>query len=434
MKMMTAVPLIVVTLICAHSKALPAQQHVMQHEMAMVSLGRGWMAIGMAQVFPIATMSLPNTDNTPLDRQGLYVTQPMMMVNVESPQSRIVLHSTLNFEGITQPWGELTFGGWGEGFSDKRHPHTFLHEGVLSINKWQADGGGYSLSAGKGFAPFGTDDPMSRPAVKYPTNHHLSQVLERWLVSGAYASPLFSIEAGVFGGGEPDGPWDFSNIESFPDSWSARLTNRFGAGGLGSWPWELSASVARIAEEHDDGSEHTLLFNAALRHEDVHDIGGLYGLLEFSWSDPEEGSGFFSVLGEGRIVHGVHQPYARIEYARRPEFPRDGPPSSSGFFRYDHDAEPIGSTNWLIGTAGYGVTVSPLPYSARPFIELQWNRVYGSGPVDPELLFGRSSFFTLSAGFRVFLGGEPMRMGAYGILDPMTAMHRAQMSGAQHHH
>ncbi|MGH7461755.1 MAG: hypothetical protein ACREMA_12115, partial [Longimicrobiales bacterium] len=364
------------TLFCTFAKTLSGQQPALaEHYMTMVSLGRGWMGIGMAQVFPIATLSLPRSENSPLERQGLYATQPTLMFNLESPQSRIVLHSTFNFEGITQPWGELTFGGWGEGYIDKRHPHTFLHEGVLSINEWHSDGGGYSVSAGKGFAPFGTDDPMSRPPVKYPTNHHLSQVLERWLLMGAYASPLFSIEAGVFGGSEPDSPWDFSNIESFPDSWSARITNRFGTGGLGAWPWEFAVSVARIAEEHEDGAdqEHTLLFNAAVRHEDVHEIGGLYGLLEASWSDPEQGSNFFSVLGEGRVVHGIHQPYARIEYARRPEFVRAGSPASSGFFRYDPDAEPIGSTRWLIGTAGYGVTGTPLPFSGRPFIELQWN-------------------------------------------------------------
>ena len=33
-----------------------------------------------------------------------------------------------------------------------------------------------SLSAGKGFAPFGTDDPMSRPIFRYPVNHHLAQI------------------------------------------------------------------------------------------------------------------------------------------------------------------------------------------------------------------------------------------------------------------
>ena len=49
--------------------------------------------------------------------------------------------------------------------------------------------------------------------------------------------------------------------------------------------------------------------------------------------------------------------------------------TTDGFFRYDHDAEPIGSTRWLIVTGGYGFTASDLPFSARPFVEATWHRV-----------------------------------------------------------
>src|SRR5690606_20685985 len=149
--------------------------------------------------------------------------------NIESPGSRLAMRTTLNFEAITQEDGELTFGAWGEGFIDRRHPHTLLHELMLSLNVWDAAAGSASISAGKGFAPFGTDDPMSRPGLKYPTNHHLSQILERWTVNGAYRRGGWSFEAGVFGGTEPDGPYDLSNIESFGDSWAARLTYRLAA-------------------------------------------------------------------------------------------------------------------------------------------------------------------------------------------------------------
>src|SRR5690606_34980716 len=116
---------------------------------------------------------------TPPDETGLYLTQLAVMFNVESPASRVVLRSTLNLEGLTQSDGELTFGAWGEGFLDKRHPHTLVHELMLSANLWRFGGGSLSVSVGKGFAPYGTDDPMSRPVAKYPTNHHLSQILER---------------------------------------------------------------------------------------------------------------------------------------------------------------------------------------------------------------------------------------------------------------
>jgi hypothetical protein len=33
--------------------------------------------------------------------------------------------------------------------------------------------------------------------------------------------------------------------------------------------------------------------------------------------------------------------------------------------------------------------------------------------------FGDDRFWSLSAGFKLFLGGDAMRMGSYGVLDPM---------------
>jgi hypothetical protein len=79
-----------------------------------------------------------------------------------------------------------------------------------------------------------------------------------------------------------------------------------------------------------------------------------------------------------------------------------------------------------INTIGYGHELTGYPVSARPFIEVQHNRVSTErGGIDPQDLFGRRSFWGLSAGFRVFLGGDPMRMGSYGVLDAMTSMHRS---------
>ncbi|MEX2283424.1 MAG: hypothetical protein WEE89_13155 [Gemmatimonadota bacterium] len=88
------------------------------------------------------------------------------------------------------------------------------------------------------------------------------------------------------------------------------------------------------------------------------------------------------------------------------------PTGQPRLLRYDHDADPIGATGWLIVTAGYGVTATALPFSARPHVEAQFNRVRPErGAVDPVAMFGRSTFWSLSAGFRLFLGGDPMRMG-----------------------
>ena len=399
--------------------------------MSMLDFGGGWMALGMAQAFPAVTFAVPGQDNTPLDEVGVYLTQPALMFNVEAPQSRIVLRTTINLEGLTQPDGELTFGGWGEGYIDKRHPHTYLHELMLSFILSGNERRGWSVSAGKGFAPYGTDDPMMRPVMKYPTNHHLSQILERWTISTAYTRDAWSVEAGVFGGNEPTSPTDLSNIETFGNSWSARVTRRFGTGVMGAWPWEIAASFGRVQEEHDDERAISNLYNVALRHERDHGEFHVYGLIEGSLSDPGHDEGYYSILAEGSVQRGRHKPYARVEFATRPEYAREGTPETEGFFRYDHDDHPIGSTRWLIASAGYGVTVSTLPFGLRPFVEGQFNSVSNhSGSIAPSAMYGRKSFWTLSAGFRIFLGGDPMRMGAYGVLDPMTMMHRMQMAGA----
>ena len=400
------------------------------HQMLQVPLGGGWRVVGMGQAFPIVTFGAPGEEGSPLNETAWYLTQPALMANVESPGSRLVLRTTLNFEGLTLEDGELTFGGWGEGFIDSRHPHTLLHELMLSLNLWDAAGGAFSLSAGKGFAPYGTDDPMARPGLKYPTNHHLSQILERWTVNAVYLRDGWSLEAGVFGGTEPVGPYDLSNIESFGDSWSARVARRWGRGTGPAAEWEASASYGSVAEEHHEVKERTDLWNVALRHAGMTRPGALYWLLEGSLSRPEGGEGYFSVLGEGRLEAGRHQPYARVEFATRPEYERLGAAGSDAFFRYDHDEHAIGATRWLIGTLAYAYEATGYPFSIRPFAEAQLHAVSAErGGIEPVELYGTDRFWSLSLGARLFLGGDPMRMGAYGILDPMSAMRPAAMPG-----
>jgi hypothetical protein len=187
---------------------------------------------------------------------------------------------------------------------------------MLSVNLRRATSG-FSISAGKGFPPYGTDDPMSRPVLKYPTNHHLSQALERWTVMGTALVGSWSVEAGVFGGTEPTGPYDFSNIESFPDSWSARVTKRFGAGEIGTWPWEFSLSHAYIVEDHEAATEHTRLWNAAVRHEGDHGGAHLYALIEASRADPEHDDSYSAMLAETSMRMGRHLPYARVRHTTR---------------------------------------------------------------------------------------------------------------------
>ncbi len=400
------------------------------HGMWTAGLGGGWSLVGMAQAFPVLTVGAPGEEGSPLHETEAYVTQAATMADVASPGHRWVLRATLNFEGLTQDDGELSFGAWGEGFIDRRHPHTLLHELVLSLNLWDAAGGSLSLSGGKGFAPFGTDDPMGRPGLKYPTNHHLSQILERWLVAGAFLRGGWSAEAGLFGGAEPEGPYDFGNAESFADSWSARVARRWGPGDGPMARWEASASYAGVLEEVAGMERRVHLWNVALRHSAA--LGGahVYGLVEASLGDPEGGDPDFSALAESAVALQRHRPYLRVEYARRPEFPREAGHDEGGFFRYEHHDAPTGSTRWLIATAGYGYDLTSLPLSVRPFVDTQYHAVRADrGSVNPAALFGTESFWSLSFGARVFLGGEPMRMGAYGVLDPMIAGHAKMGAG-----
>lgn len=398
--------------------------------MWMASLGDGWTLMPMAQIYPLVTFGAPFSEESALQRTRFYPTQANIMTNLESPGSRVVLRTSINLEGLTIPDGETTYGAWGEGFIDSRHPHTLLHEAVLSVNLWEAGPGALSFSAGKGFATFGVDDPMGRPAVKYPTNHHLSQLLERFMIGAAYLVDGWNVEASLFGGDEPEGPYDLSNITPFGNSWAVRLGRRFGGGAGTLSTWEATASFARVRETHGDGdAELTMLYNAGLRHAARYGFGAAYALVEGSVSAPEDDNRYFSLLGEGLLQRGPHQPYYRIEYASRPEYAREG--DAGEFFRYDHDDHSTGSTRWLINAAGYAYSLGSAPAVFRPFIEVQHHTARADrGGIEPEALFGTASFWSLSAGVRLFVGGDQMRMGTYGILDPMTLMHGAPGSAA----
>jgi hypothetical protein len=353
------------------------------------------------------------------------------MAHAASAGHRVVAHTTLNFEGLTQKNGELTFGAWGEGFIDKRHPHTLLHELMVSVNAWNVGGGAASVSAGKGFAPYGTSDPMVRPGLKYPTNHHLSQILERWTLNASWLRSGWSLEAGLFGGQEPEGAYDFSNIESFGDSWSVRLARRWGMPAASEPQWEASLSFAAVTEFAHTVEETTRFANAAVVRMAPAGAGRLYVLAEASRSFLADHADFFSVLGEARFDDGRRQPYARVEYATRPEYAREGAAGESDFFRYEHDVDPVGRTRWLIVTAAYAQQVTPSPWSARPFLEVQHHRVTADQGTSARQLFGKTSFWALTLGVRLLVGGDPMRMGSYGVLDAMTEMSR---TGAAHVH
>lgn len=424
--------------------AAPAATSHESHRTASLDLG-GWRLGGMLQGYALGSTGEDWGEPTPLGERALYFTQPALMATLAAPDGNVSLRTTLNFEGWTQPDGELTYGAWGEGFLDRRHPHTLLHEAMLTVRFPEVPGGTFSLSAGKGFAPYGTEDPMGRPVAKFPTNHHLSQVVERFTAIAAYRGRGgTSLELGIFGGSEPTGVYDFSNIKDFGNSFSARVTQRFGGAAR---PWEASASYARITERHHDNATVTHLKNIAVRHDAAYRFGTVTALAEASHATAPEGERYWSVLAEGRLglgTDGRHQPYFRSELSTRPEYQREGEPGSPGFFRYDHDHALLrGASRWFTQTVGYGVAIGGYPASAMPFIEVQRFEVRRErGNVSPDQLFGRDGFWSATAGVRLFLGGGTMRMGSYGIADasahqapaPHSDRPMAMQGGGHAHH
>ncbi|CAN5854005.1 hypothetical protein BH11GEM1_BH11GEM1_19980 [soil metagenome] len=127
----------------------------------------------MVQAIPFVTRADPTAGASAGSQRA--VSQALVMARVGFWHERGAIATTLDAEGLTIPNGELDTGAYGEGFVDRRHPHTYVHELMLTGGQ-TIRAVTYSASAGRGFAPFGTDDPMMRPIEKFPVNHHLSPV------------------------------------------------------------------------------------------------------------------------------------------------------------------------------------------------------------------------------------------------------------------
>jgi len=149
----------------------------------------------MVQTIPMVTRADPTATRDALN-EG-YLTQPLFMGHGSWGPGRSVV--TLNLEGWTLQRGELSTGAFGEGYVDRRHPHSYVHE-LLGGIEGARSGVSASLFAGRGFVPFGSDDPMARPFEKYPVNHHLAQVLERIVAIGAVRHGPVILELSTFNG------------------------------------------------------------------------------------------------------------------------------------------------------------------------------------------------------------------------------------------
>lgn len=380
----------------------------------------------MAQAIPIVTRADPTATRTALT-EG-YVTQPLVMTHASWMWLRGI--STLNFEGLTLRRGELTTGGYGEGYVDRRHPHAYVHE-LLAGAESNVGTVHASLFAGRGFAPFGSDDPMVRPFEKYPVNHHLSQVLERVVVVGALRYGPVIAEVGTFNGDEPTGPGSSPSFDRFGDSWASRLTVLPLDGA------EVSGSFASVASP-EVRAGHGLdqrKGSVVARYNRETPTTMRYVMLEWARTDERDAGALTtrltSLLGEAAAcVRGVIVG-ARLERTDRPEEERLADPFRTP--RPPSDLANLGVSRWTTLTATVSAPrIQQGVVSGRPFIEVARIGVVPGTPAgifNPELRYGARRMWMYSAGIRLRAGSMHDRMGRYGVAVPDMTMGGMAMSG-----
>jgi hypothetical protein len=367
-----------------------------------------------AQAIGVVTRESPAIQGRALT-EG-YLTQPMIMAQLDPWRGLLSLKGTLSLEGVTLERGELNAGILGEGYIDRRHPHTYLHELVLtSMRRFGGDGtSGVSLTVGKGFVPFGTDDPMARPFEKYPINHHLAQILERAVAIGALRAGSWMLEGGAFNGDEPTGPGDTPNRNRYWDSWSGRVT---------FIPWaqgEFQTSYARVKspENPDGGGADQRKHSASVRLEDAQHSG--YALFEWAHTADYAGSArtfaFTSLLAETWARYDRLNGALRLERTERPDEERLADP-----FRTQIPATDLsigGRSRWTIVTARIAVSaLSARAFTVEPFAEVARAKVSETlrpSGFEPAQFYGSDRIWSVSVGAKLAFGMSHMRMGRYG--------------------
>jgi hypothetical protein len=369
-----------------------------------------------AQAIPVATHTAPYLGGR--SRTEAQVTQPVVMAHASALGGRAELAVAVNLETLTIRNGEPNPGIWGEGFIDRRHPHTVLHEAVATFSPL---GGPHSpvevsLSAGRGFVPFGTDDPMARPFVKFPANHHLAQVLERLMTQAAVRGGPLTLEGAVFAGNEPFSAGDLGDPGRFGDSWAVRATLAPRAG------WEAAVGYADINSPEEPrglGLDHHKVA-ASLRYEAERGPGErTYALVEWARTDELNNSlrafRLGSVLAEGALRRRGTEVALRLERTDRPEEERETP------FRtpFPHgDVGLLGITRWSIATLAVSHGLGSLgPVRMRPFAEGAWlsaRPLLTPNAFVPREFYGDDRMWTLALGARLEIGAAHGRMGRYG--------------------
>lgn len=360
-----------------------------------------------------------------------YLAQPVVMAHGRTLRGHLAAVVTLDFEGLTLERGQLTPGAYGEGYMDRRHPHTYLHEAVV-VAEGAYRGTGLSLAGGKGFVPFGTDDPMMRPFAAYPVNHHLAQILERYVAIGAIRHGAFGLEAALFNGDEPKSPGSPPDADRFADSWAIRAT---------AYPTralEVQASYAFVTspELAPGGGLDQGKWSVSARFD--RPTGRLrYALVEWAHTDALFGdfrtNRFTSFLAEGTAAARSVTFSARFEDTTRPEEERllDRFRTS----RSPTDLGIIGITRWRTGTVAASTTHSLGRVDVAPFAEVAYGRpTEGLTPSAfvPGDFYGASSIWSVSVGARLGVGRMPHRMGRYGAAVPGMMMTRRAATATRH--
>ena len=350
--------------------------------------------------------------------------QPVLMAVGHAFGARLGFTATLDLEGVTMPDGELTPGAWGEGFVDRRHPHTTVHELNVTVNDLlgQLDGRGQlSLTLGKGFVPFGTDDPMSRPFERFPANHHLSQLLE-WAVGVVqFDIGRVTLEGSLFNGDEPTQASDWPLIRTdqhswrFGDSYSGRLLVR-PIDGL-----ELQGSLAHVRspEARPGGGPDANKVSLSARWNDATSTGERYAMAEYARTSELDGTFIYrTYLAEAMVIRGRMRAAYRFESTERPEELRNFDQFRT--VRPSPDNSILGISRWSLHTIHLAFDVMSPNRRAeiQPFIEGTFGHItkVGGGVFDAVSLYGTDRVTALNLGVMVGFGMRGHRMGRYGAL------------------
>ena len=404
-------------IICVHAALALGSTEVPAQE-AATSLSVGAHAIGL----------LTRATATPQGRTltEAYLTQPI--ISAAAAAGWFQATGMLNLEGLTLRRGELDLGEWGEGYVDRRHPHAYLHELMMGVATPSVPFAA-SLYAGRGFVPFGSDDPMSRPFVAYPVDHHLSQVLERLVVIAAVRARVLLIEAAAFDGDEPLDPATPQLARRFGDSWSFRGTLSPRLASLGTA--ELSASYANVkSPEYREGQGMDQRKAHASLRIDANGRFTRYALFEIArTTDVDRGRPLYTfnaALAEGAVCRGRAGLAFRLERSDRPEEER-----LLDLFRSARpatDLSILGITQWT--TLSAALALPPLSLSgahAAPFVEVAQIRADRTTAAlfDPVRFYGSDHMWRTSLGLRFGVGRDHLRDGRYGVaaMTPSSSMH-----------